>query len=258
MKKVFTPTRLILVVLVLGSFAFSNLTTEWFPQWTPKPLELESLEAELSSMCDAILLSEDFQAQAIPAGWTNLDLDMAADVNARPMDFYIFESLANPLADGSPNFVAAASSWFNPPGASNNWLITPPLTICANDFTLSWDSAPFEGPAFMDGYTVQISTTDANPNSFNDVVFTVAEGDNIGNVGPGTPHTNFMGTNGLLQSWEVDLSSYNGSTIYIAFVHQTNDDNLIMFDNIQVARNAQVDVTVANGQPFPAYRTIPF
>ncbi|MDG1332358.1 MAG: PKD domain-containing protein [Crocinitomicaceae bacterium] len=204
--------------------------------------------------CIDTLLFEDFQSQGIPATWTNLDLDMNADANGRPQDWFVtFDAQSTLPAD--TNWVAASSSWFNPLGIANNVLILDAVQPCAST-VLRWDSAPFEGPTFMDGYEVRISTTGTNIADFTTTLFTAAESVN-GTATPsaGTVHTSYNGTNGLLQTWEVSLGAYDNQTVYIAFFHDSDDDNLLHVDNIFMGLSVDYDLEATDFTTEPYYST---
>lgn len=180
------------------------------------------------------LLYENFQSQTIPATWSNIDADGNTDANARPQDWYISVD-AQSTTPGDTNYVATSSSWFTPSDTANNWLILDSINVCSSDISLAWKSAPYEGPSFQDGYKVLVSTTTNAPAAFTDTIFIAAEDTTgSGNIGFGMVHTNYNGNNGFLQDWKVALGAYNGQTIYIAFVHDSNDDNFIFLDDIFV------------------------
>ncbi len=204
--------------------------------------------------CIDTLLYEDFQSQTIPTTWINLDLDGATDANARPQDWFIMADLQT-TTPGDTNYVATSSSWFSPAGTANNVLILDAVQPCANT-VLRWTSAPFEGPIFMDGYEVRISTTGTNIADFTTTLFTMAESVN-GTATPsaGTVHSNYNGSNGVQEQWEVSLGAYDNQTVYIAFFHDSNDDNLIMIDNIFMGLNIDFDVAVNSVSTEPYYST---
>lgn len=180
------------------------------------------------------LLYEDFQSQVIPVTWTNLDLDSNTTANNAPPNWFI-QVDAQSTTPGDTNYVAAASSWFTPGGVANNWLILDSINVCSSNIDLAWKSAPFEGPAFVDGYKVLISTTTNTPAAFTDTIFIAAEDTSgTGNLGFGNVHTNFNRQRGVLQNWRVSLGAYNGQTIYIAFVHDSDDDSSLNLDDIFV------------------------
>lgn len=183
--------------------------------------------------CDTIMF-EDFQSQTIPATWLNWDIDGNTDANGLPQDWFIFND-AQTTVGIDTNWVARASSWFTPFAIANNWLIMDSFTVCDPAAVLQWQSAPFEGPGFADGYKVMVSPTgDTAMASFTDTLAVLAEdvGAGAGTWGPGWIHTTFNGTNGVLQTWVAGLAAYNGTSIRIAFVHDSDDDSSLLLDNI--------------------------
>lgn len=204
--------------------------------------------------CIDTLLFEDFQSETIPATWINQDLDGLTDANGRPGNWHIFADMQT-TTPGDTNYVAAASSWFTPTGTANNVLILGAVSPCAST-VMQWSSAPFEGPTYMDGYEVRVSTTGTNIADFTTTIFTAAEDINgTGTPGAGTVHSNFNGSNGVLQDWTVNLGAYDNQTIYIAFFHNSNDDNLIMLDNIFIGVETPYDISVSSTTTEPYYIT---
>ena len=206
--------------------------------------------------CIDTLLYEDFQSQVIPATWTNLDLDGNTDANSRPMNWYNSFDVQTTLP-GDTNYVGTSSSWFNPFATANNVLIMTAVAPCANT-VMKWKSAPFEGPTFMDGYKIKVSTTGTNIADFTTTIFTAAESVN-GTATPsaGTVHTSYNGTsgNGILQEWSVNLGAYDNQTIYIGFFHDSDDDNLIMIDDIFVGTVNPFDLSIVSTVTEPYYST---
>lgn len=154
------------------------------------------------------------------------------------------------------NLVMAANSWFSTPDVANNWLITQNIKLGDHD-TLFWSSAPRQTPRYLDGYEVKISTTTNDDFAFTDVLFTAAEMTVLSTV-PGDS-SNFanhqfssgfvhgldstyivMDTpqvgahNGILRPFWVALDPYANQNVFIAFHHNSNDDNLISIDHIMV------------------------
>jgi len=206
-----------------------------------QPIHVSSMMAP----CIDTLLFEDFQSQTIPAPWLNLDNDGLTDFNARPANWFPFQDLET-TTPGDTNYVAASSSWFSPAGIANNVLILSSVQPCATTI-LRWSAAPFEGPSFADGYEVRISTTGTNIGDFTTTLFTAAESLNgTATQSSGTVHTSYNGNRGVLQNWEVSLGAYDNQTIYIAFFHDSNDDNLIMIDNIFMGTVVDFDLEVTS------------
>lgn len=188
--------------------------------------------------------------------WYNWDIDGIPDGSAagdRPNEWFLQYGFATV---DSANIVFVANSWTNDPTTPvSNWLITPAISITDSNTTLSWKSAPYQTPRYMDGYKVLISTTDNGDYSFTDTIFVAGEyiagASTFGNdyslytFSEGFIHgadSTYVEENpdapsnqtGILRPFTYDLSAYVGKTIYIAFVHDTHDDNLLSIDDILV------------------------
>jgi len=185
--------------------------------------------------------------------WVNLDADGIPDFNGRPQEWFWSES---GFADvDSSDGCLFSSSWLQgfAPG-NRNWLMLPPITVVDANAQLSWKSAPRQTPSYIDGYSVLISTTDNNESSFTDVAFQA--GQYLTGQGPAfsgyTFSTGFVhGEDGTYiqpdpanaagdanfgeqRPFTYSLAQYQGQTIYIAFLHDADDDNLISLDDILV------------------------
>jgi hypothetical protein len=126
---------------------------------------------------------------------------------------------------------------------------------CASTI-MTWKSAPLEGPTFMDGYKIKVSTNGTNIADFATTIFTAAESVNgTATQSAGTVHASYNATNGVLQEWSVNLGAYDNQTIYIAFFHDSNDDNLIMIDDIFVGTISPFDISVVLTIKEPYYST---
>jgi len=187
--------------------------------------------------------------------WINSDVDGFANAApaARPGGWY--SGVAFALADGD-NRVMMSSSWTNPPDAIANYLISPPIDIVDNTAKLFWKSAPFQTPYYLDGYVVLISRTDNLFESFTDTVAVYAEYTaTSGDLTVDTTFNQFSFSNGfvfgldqefieyngdslrfqgILRPDSVSLAAYAGQKIYIAFKHNSVDDNLLSIDDILV------------------------
>jgi hypothetical protein len=175
--------------------------------------------------------------------------------------------------DTIPNGVLASKSWMEGflPG-NRNWFIFPPVTIPDSTYTLSWKSAPRQLLRYMDGYTVlgAEGTNDIFSNAFTDTLFRAAQMIDI--VGDGDIQTvdNFTFSEGYihadgatkaeylaldpndpnlyvgyLEPHTVSLSAYAGKTMYFAILHDSDDDNLLMIDDILVVGGASATGTNA-------------
>lgn len=121
----------------------------------------------------------------------------------------------------SGNTVASSPSWFTTLNAADRWLITPAITVPANTkvslefFARSHDVSPYD-----DGFKLKISTTNTTKTSFANIL-TVAHAVNAPIADLTAPYT-------------VDLSAYAGQTIYLAWVNDYTNGNLLSIDDIDV------------------------
>lgn len=169
---------------------------------------------------------------------------------------------------GITNYIATSLSYLSGflPG-NRNWLILPPMEVMDDSYMLHWKSAPAQLPRYMDGYSVVVSTGGNDPlsNDFTDTLFRAASMDAITGNSQSTDYSNFTFTSGylhadggtlleyldvdpsgvtnrgLLEPHSVDLSAYMGQTIYIAFLHDADDDERIGLDDILVTRSEGVN-----------------
>jgi gliding motility-associated-like protein len=162
---------------------------------------------------DDVFYFEDFDA-GIPATYTLFDGDGQPDnygINGSwvPFDFN---------NDGDAE--AVSSSWWNPAALNpaDDWLITEAIGVLPANQMLSWIGEASDA-AFPDGYEVRISTTGALPTTvanFNTVLFSTT------------------GENAFPTTRGVSLAAYAGQTVYIAFVNNSNDMNILMIDDVWV------------------------
>lgn len=160
----------------------------------------------------------------------------------------------------------ASNSWTNDAvNEVKNWFILPAIQITDGASAwLKWVAAPRQTPRYCDGYEIRVSTTNNDLISFTDVIYTAAEfqsGAASGNAYSGGTYDNYVfssgfqhGADGLYidctgcvdlvdsSRWygiqrpdSVSLAAYDNQMIYIAFYHNTIDDNLIAIDDIEVS-----------------------
>ncbi|MCS6981097.1 MAG: T9SS type A sorting domain-containing protein [Flavobacteriales bacterium] len=204
--------------------------------------------------------SPDFYPPGNPydTAWYNIDLDMLTPVGQNngvgPAWFW---SLAFADAD-TLQFVNvfAARSWFEEIGQAKNYLITPAIPIVDANAVLHWRSAPYQTPRYLDGYKVLISSTTNDIEAFTDTVFVAAEmtqlappNDTSGNFAAYQFSSGFihgldgqyvedqgdpMRLRGMLRPFSISLAPYAGKFIFVAFYHDSYDDNFISVDEILV------------------------
>ena len=211
----------------------------------------------------------------IPEGndttWVNFDSDGFEDSNNRPQNWYFTEAFRMTrdtlTASGEPNFVLASSSWLMGFLEGNrNWLILKPLQILNNQATLHFKSAPFQAPRYMDGYSVLVSETSnaSYEDVFTDTLFRAAQMTEILGTENSIELSDFIFSKGYIHAdslrdtlyavvttdtsgsplitpqmepHSLSLAAYAGKRIYIAFLHDSDDDNLMALDDILVLGN---------------------
>lgn len=130
------------------------------------------------------------------------------------------------------NNIAIAQSWFDENDLSksmypaNRWMITPAIHLTSGNY-LQWDAMSYEDE-YLEDYLVRISTTNTDTASF-------------------TTLYSIYGEEAEWQRRTVDLSAYTGSTVFFAFQLISDDQNLLLVDNIKILGNA----TIAGNEPDP-------
>ena len=166
---------------------------------------------------------------ALPAGWMQNNVDGLTVVSN--LSAYQFGANAWVTRDigGSYGKVAVSTSWYNPVGTSNDWLITPQFTVPAGSY-LDWEAVAVD-PQYPDGYRVLLSTTGTLVANFTTTLLTVnAEAANW------TQHA-------------ISLNSYSNQNVYIAFQNFSNDKYLLFVDNIKCVSPVASDgavLTISN------------
>jgi PKD repeat protein len=160
-----------------------------------------------------VLLTEDFEGTAVPSGWLNIDDD--GDGYAWDCDW------AYPL-NGAQS--AGSASYINGIGPLNpdNWLITPQIDLSgygSADLTF-WTKAQ-DGLYPADQIEVWVSDSGDDVSDFTDKIFEFTE------------------TSTTPKEHIVDLSSYGGDQIYVAFRHTDSYDMYwIILDDIEITAEA--------------------
>ncbi|MBQ8607787.1 MAG: choice-of-anchor J domain-containing protein [Bacteroidaceae bacterium] len=112
---------------------------------------------------------------------------------------------------------------------TDNWLITPKLTIPERGAWLKWTAKTIHY-YLRDGYKVMISTTDKSLDSFTQLYSVEEE----------------------TYTWNrhlVSLADYAGQDVYIAFVHNSQSKYLIALDHVYVGQPATADFVTKNETP---------
>lgn len=186
---------------------------------------------------------EDFE-NGIPGSYTIVDND-GLTPNTATVDFAdAWISLPDPL--DSLDTIVGSTSYFEPTGTADRWLITPQITLGAFGNSVSWDSRSHDA-SYPDGYYVLVSSTDTQLASFTDTIFFVSAANPTWSV-----NTANLSDHGL-----------DGQQVHIAFVNRTYDGFKLYLDSISVTVEDPVGINELNTpqilmSPNPATETVYF
>ena len=161
------------------------------------------------------IYTEDFSGT--PVGFTIVDND-GLTPNAAVSEFTeAWIQLADP--DSLADTVMGSTSFFDPIGIADRWLITPAITLGSYGNRFYWEAKSHDA-SFPDDYYVLISTTDTQLSSFTDTIGYIIE---------------------EFDTWtlrDVDLTAngYNDVTVHIAFVNRTYDGFKLYIDDIRAEK----------------------
>ena len=189
----------------------------------------------VTSMSAQPIFSEDFNGTTPLSTWTLFNID--ARTPAANVSFVTDAWVTRGDYDttGVGDNIAVSTSWYSPAGAADDYMVTPAITLTA-DNVLFYD-AKAQDPSYPDGYELRISTTVptvagllANPS-----LFTIA------------------GENATWTRRSVSLSAYAGQTVYLGWRNNSNDQFVLCVDNVLIdkvfANDAKVNsVSVAASQ----------
>ncbi len=226
---------------------------------------------ELSRFYDTLLI--DCQVAGPPPAavgdmnWYNMDSDGDPDGSggSRPDGWFAiqpfsvvdqYETVYGTIPAPDTNTVIGSNSWTSGLLPQQNWLITSSVQLGAVD-TLFWKSAPRQTPRYLDGYQVRLSTTTNADNfsNFNVVLFDAAQMTGLSSTSGDTVFANFVFSTGFvhgqdatyidntdggnshvgqLRPFMVSLAAYANQNVYIAFIGNSTDDNLISLDDVMI------------------------
>jgi hypothetical protein len=176
----------------------------------------------VTSLSAQPIFSEDFNGATPLSNWTLINNDGLTPNAAVAVVNDAWVVLAG---TGGDNY-AASTSWYTPAGVSDDYMITPSITLTASNYLFFDERAPDAN--FRDDYEVLISTTTPTITGLtaNPVLYTTTS--------PATTFSNIA----------IDLSSYAGQTVYLGWRNKANDEYLLFINNVEVkpvlANDAQV------------------
>lgn len=182
----------------------------------------ENFNPGTASSCD---LSGGAGNLSFPAGWLLRNVD---NRTPHPSVAYVNDAweVREDFNSDSSNCVAFSNSYYEPNGAADDWMWSPPVTV-PNGANLRWRAKSYD-PDFRDTYELRIMPTSAG---------TPTGG--TGQIGNQLSHSTLLltVTNEEVQ-WvvrQVSLSSYAGQTVRIGFRNISDNRFLLAIDDVDVS-----------------------
>ena len=160
------------------------------------------------------IYNEDFQT-GLPVAYTLIDNDMNT-VHTDVIDFAdAWIELIDP--ENSLDTIMGSTSFFDPAGTADRWLITPAITLGAFGNILYWEAKSHDA-SYPDSYQVLVSITGTQIADFTDTLVYIGQ---------------------EIADWtsrDINLSDFalDNQTVHIAFVNKTNDGFKLYIDDIRV------------------------
>ncbi len=166
---------------------------------------------------------------SLPAGWMQYNVDgltPASNLSYMGTDAWVVRGSS---ATGGSK-AATSISWYNPAGASDDWMVTPQISVPSTNPVLSFIArAPDQ--QYPDGVKVYVSTTGNTVADFT-----------------GQPILTIDEAPGTFTTFGVALTAFAGQQVYIAFRNNSDDQFVLYIDdvNVQSLPSNNVTVTTAN------------
>lgn len=214
----------------------------------------------LLSVADAqIIFQEDFDGiggptaggagtYSFPAGWLKRNVDNrtpATSVSYVNEAWERREDFSFNVADSC----AFSTSWYSPAGPADDWMWTPLIGPLPANCVLKWNAVTYDA-SYPDGYSVRIMTSTQGPPTGGTGV--------LGNqVTNSTQVFNVTAENTTWTARQVSLSAYAGQSIYIAFRNTSNDQFLLLIDDISVEVQTNIDAQMQFADTATQYTLMP-
>ena len=176
-------------------------------------------EGEGEPPCLEVLHYVDFEA-GIPPSYSLYNIDGLVPASA--VSYVTSAWVAALESTGPDNWAATSTSFYNPSGRADDWIVTPQIAL-SSQATLSWRARAADATQ-ADGYSVYVSITGNTPAilQVNAPVFATAA-----ESAAWTRHSVDLGAAG-----------YGGKSVYIAWRNNSNNKYLLYLDDVKVCNNA--------------------
>lgn len=133
--------------------------------------------------------------------------------------------------DDASNKVASSTSYFDPVGRADRWLVSPQITLGAFGNILSWNAKSHDG-SYPEDYYILLSTTTNDFASFTDTLGLVID------------------ESQYWTNYEINLSEkgYDNETVYIAFGLRTYDGFKMYLDSVYLRKDDPAGITSLNNE----------
>ncbi len=178
------------------------------------------------------IFNENFNASTnLPIGWAQYNQDglTPSSTFSSLMGIKGWAGLSgSQLNLTEPGNVMLSMSSYTPAGTSNDWLVTPAITIPLTGFSLQYDVMS-GSTTDLESYEIYISTTGntvadfTSPSIYNESTTPVD-----------------------LTNRTINLSAYSGQTIYIAFRNNSTNKRFMIIDNVIVRTLISNDIILKN------------
>lgn len=203
-------------------------------QATRHKIQRAGKEERINKAPGDTLFFQDFSGTTWPANMPRVNRDgLTPNSSAFGTNAWVIrENIGSPPnIPVIPGRYAVSTSWYVPAGQADDWMITPEITLTDNNI-LIWKSMAFEAQ-YADGYEVRMCTscpaTFNNGNvltSFSNVLFSVDQDQAV-----------------AFEEHQVDLAAYSGQTVRFAYRNNSSDQNMLLIDDILVARQPTLDIS---------------
>lgn len=171
--------------------------------------------------------SQDFNS-GIPANWVMINAD-----GKTPTSNWVPAIVSGLTTKAWMSWIrdtndscAITTSWFDPAGKADRWLITPSFQVTDPNMVLTWEDYATDA-SFADSIQILVSPTAGTTQA--DFTATLY---------------NQSATPGSFGKHGVSLGAYNGQTIRIAMRDNSTDKAILMVDNVAAATLPATDIAV--------------
>lgn len=185
---------------------------------------------------------------SFPAGWLKRNVDNrtpATSVNYVNEAWERREDFSFNVADSC----AFSTSWYSPAGPADDWMWTPLIGPLPANCVLKWNAVTYDA-SYPDGYSVRIMTSTQGPPTGGTGV--------LGNqVTNSTQVFTIPAENTTWTARQLSLNAYAGQSIYIAFRNTSNDEFLLLIDDVVVEVQNTIDAQMQVADTATQYTLMP-